>query len=120
MDISSPQYVVHSIRSGSTTPNTLPTPPDGLTLQRVWTLIDEDLLRELGPVHNMSAFLEDRIHDWRINQKGEFFYYSRVKPAGIDVKIVLDYEEGSDRDARMRSSGGGARFDPMTGARIQA
>lgn len=109
-------YVVHQIRSGSNTPNILPPHPQGLELQRVWTLIDEDLLREVGPVHNSSAFLEDCIHDWRLNDKGEFFYYSRVAGVGVDVQVVLDYETSAQRDERRRASR--ANFDPMTGARV--
>lgn len=97
-------HVLATIRTGSQNANPLPPPPEGRTLQRIWTLINEDLLRARGPIHNQSTFLEEKIHDYQI-LKGALHFYSRVVPADADVAIVLDYETLAERDARMALAG---------------
>jgi hypothetical protein len=110
-------HVVHRIMAGNTHRNVLPTPPAGRSLQRIWTLINADLLVEVGPVHNRSAFLEDRNHDWQINPDGTLRFYSRVVETNAPVDIVLDYETTLERDARMKQATGA--FDPATGKRLK-
>lgn len=105
-------HVVHRILAGTRHPNILPAAPEGRTLARVWTVIDAVLLTELGPLHNRSAFLEDRVHDWLLDKDGALRYYSRVAETDKEVDIVLDYETGAERDTRLAAR----RFDPMTGA----
>lgn len=94
-------HVIHTLHSGAGNSNSLPTPPEeGRKLVRVWTLINKDLLKQLGPVHNVSAFLEDHIHDWQITRDGGLRYYSRIAETNTDVEVVLDYETHQERRLR--------------------
>ena len=97
-------HVVHTIVAGTEVANDLPDAPEGRELARVWTLIDAPLLRRLGPMHNQSAFLEDRIHDYVVRD-GKLHYYSRVVEKGHSVQIVLDYETTLERTARLEDMG---------------
>jgi hypothetical protein len=75
-------------------PTELPTELQGLTRPaRVWTLIgqtnpDQVPALPIIPTHNHNAFLEDHIHDWRI-QGTKFNYYSRVMDRG--TWVLLEY-----------------------------
>lgn len=95
-----PLFVIHTIRAGNQYQNDIPVPPEGRKVQRVWSLMDADKLAVMGPVHNQSAFLEDRIHDYLIiNDKIQF--YSRLVPTHDEVQVVFDYETTPEREARM-------------------
>lgn len=104
--------VIVKIRSGSSNANPLPPAPEGRELQRVWTLLNRSQLRQEGPVHRSSAFLEDRGHDWRIDVDGALHYSSGQVPPNQDVEIVLDYETDAERELRERAQ---MKFDPNTG-----
>lgn len=50
---------------------------------KVWTILNEDLFREIGPVHWRSAFIEDSMHDWEW-KKGMFRFYGHSgEPGGL-------------------------------------
>jgi hypothetical protein len=61
----------------------------------VWTLLEGFDQPEATPTlpivarHHHNAFLEDFVHDWRI-EKGRLIYYSRVCQGGCWV--LLEYE----------------------------
>lgn len=58
---------------------------------QVWTLMNETLLLEIGLVHNRTAFLEDRVHDWDWTSKGLRFYgHSGRKGELHDLVIVYE------------------------------
>src|SRR5690606_24379407 len=91
--------------------NALPVRQDGRPLVRVWTVMDADLLARIGPVHNKSAFLEDRVHDWVLDSQGFLRFFSRVVETDSEVDVVLDYETIPEMRARQAV----VRFDPATG-----
>lgn len=90
---------VISIMAGTKHANPLPLPPDGRKVERIWTVIDREKLDAMGPVHNVSAFLEDYVHDYQY-QDGKLRYYSRVVEVDKPVDIVLDYETADEVRAR--------------------
>lgn len=94
-------HMVHRITAGTRHANSLPEAPEGRPLKRIWTVIDAEKLREMGPIHNVTAFLEDRVHDYRIVD-GKLHYYSRITATGAEVNVVLDYETDAERNARMK------------------
>lgn len=106
-------HVIHRIRAGTQHANEVPQGPGGRRIARIWTIMDEDLLRQIGLVHNRSAFLEDHIHDWRLDGNGKLHFYSRVVEIGREVDVVLDYETIAERRAREQAEA--KQFDPMTG-----
>ena len=67
---------------------------NGFPLTRVWTLYANDKENPpalpFGPVHNYNAFLEDHIHDWRL-ESGRLRYYSRVTEGGC--WLLLEYTQ---------------------------
>lgn len=93
-------HVIHRITAGTRVANPLPHPPENRKLRRVWTLINREKLNEVGPIHNVSAFLEDQIHDYRV-VAGNLHYYSRVAETGKPVDVVLDFETDAEREARL-------------------
>jgi len=62
-------------------------------------------------VHNVSAFMEENLHDYAV-RNGSLRYYSRVTEVDHETRVVLDYETTGERRARMnhapnvRSDGG--------------
>lgn len=64
--------------------------------QRVWTLFDHvdqpdsPPALPIVPRHHHNAFLEDHVHDWRL-EKGRLIYYSRASEGGC--WLLLEYEE---------------------------
>lgn len=63
-------------------------------VEAVWTLYlhsDETAPPPLPyrPVHNKNAFLEDRMHDWNIDNNRQFKYASRVTDEPVWVLIEL-------------------------------
>lgn len=65
-----------------------PVPLDGPLPDRVWTLYTQtDQLAipvlPITPVHRAGAFLEDHIHDWNVDHKGNFRYASRICDGGV-------------------------------------
>lgn len=96
-------HPIATITAGSRHANALPLAPEGRPLVRVWTVIDADKVLELGPVHNVSAFLEDAIHDYQVRD-GQLHYYSRVTPTDAKVEVVLDYETQPERQARLAAT----------------
>lgn len=89
----------------------LPEPPPGRRLRRVWRVLDIDRLRQDGPVHGRTAFLEDEGHDWKITPSGELRYSTRQAQVGEWLDILLDYSTDMEHLARQARP----RFDPMTG-----
>ena len=73
---------------------------EGTKPDRVWTLprhTSEQDPPELPytPVHMRTAFLEDYVHDWRV-EKGGFWYYSRVHDLyRSGVWLLLEWEDNS-------------------------
>jgi hypothetical protein len=65
--------------------NTFPLPEKPL---QVWTLIDEEKFLQLGLVHNVSAFIEDSVHDWDW-EDGKFRFYGHSSAKGEKVDLVL-------------------------------
>jgi hypothetical protein len=63
---------------------------------RVWTLFretDENKPPALPivPAHRVNAFMEDYMHDWNVDHKGNFRYASRVTDQ--PVWVLLEYRE---------------------------
>lgn len=65
---------------------------------RVWTLMGPDSMDEtkmpalpIVPRHNHNAFIEDHIHDWRV-EEGRLLYYSRISEGGC--WILLEFQDG--------------------------
>lgn len=108
-------HVLHRLRAGRAHANALPARRDGRALMRVWTVMDADLLARIGPVHNQSAFLEDRVHDWVLDAQGCLRFFSRVVDTDAEVDVVLDYETIPEMQARRAV----ARFDPATGRKLR-
>ncbi len=107
-------HVTHRIRAGRAHCNVLPPAPEGRKLMRIWTVIDGEKLNLYGPIHNFSAFLEDRFHDWLLNSDGTLRFYSRVVGTDDEVEVVLDYETIAEQTIRRSTP----VFDPMTGKRL--
>ena len=105
-------YALTTIMAGTRHANPLPTPPEGRKLERIWTVIDREKLTEFGPVHNVSAFLEDHIHDWRIDRDGQLHYYSRVAEIDQPVEVVFDFETTPEMRARFQRVARTARPRP--------
>ena len=112
-------HVLHRITAGNHHRNTIPEAPTGRMLERIWTVVDEDLLKQIGPSRGPgrnSAFPEDRNHDWVINADGTLRFFSRVVETDQEVVIVLDYQTAAELDERMKIP----RFDPDTGKPLGA
>lgn len=67
-------------------------------VQAVWTLFsytDEKKPPSLPfvPQHRITAFLEDKLHDWAITPKGMFRFFSRV--VDRDCWVLIQLKEGS-------------------------
>lgn len=61
---------------------------------RVWTLFHSEQTPPalpIQPLHNVNAFLEDKLHDWNIDNKNMLRYYSRV--ALNSVWILVEYAQ---------------------------
>jgi hypothetical protein len=71
-------FEVVTITAGTKHANVIQAPPEGRKVERIWTVIDLKKLADIGPVHNVSAFLEDHLNDYRFNREGHLRYYSRV------------------------------------------
>jgi hypothetical protein len=91
---------VITITAGTRHANVIPVPPDGRKIERIWTVIDLEKLSAFGPLHNVSAFLEDPIHDYFFDHAGQLHYFSRVAATDAPVDIVLDYETAAEIRAR--------------------
>lgn len=81
-------------------------PFEGKKIQRIWTILDENLLRsgikeethpyyqakldEIPLRHGVNVFLEDPLHDWQI-RNGVFCYYSRIVEKGQQVDLLVEY-----------------------------
>jgi hypothetical protein len=103
-------HVIHRITAGNQHRNALPEPPPGRKLERIWTVIDESLLKQIGPGRN-TAFPEDEGHDWLLNPDGTLRFFSRVVEMNQEADVVLDYQTAAEMNERMRLP----RFDPQTG-----
>lgn len=108
-------HVIHSITAGSHHHNVLPQAPVGRKIERVWTVLNEDLLKEGGPGQR-ATFPEDALHDWQLNKDGTLRFYSRIVEVDTEVKIVLDYETAAEMAERRKIP----RFHPETGEPIGA
>lgn len=82
--------VVATITHGRSHPNDIPACPEGFELKRVWALIDEKRLRDVGLVHRVSAFVEDEGHDYKIRH-GKLYYFSHQSRPGEDCKVVFEF-----------------------------
>ena len=103
-------HVIHRITAGNHHRNALPEPPPGRKLERVWTVIDESLLKQIGPGRN-TAFPEDEGHDWQLNADGTLRFFSRVVEMNQQADVVLDYQTAAEMNERLQLP----RFDPDTG-----
>lgn len=93
-------HLVRTIKAGSRHANDMPDAPEGRKLARMWTVSNREKLDAWGPIHNVNAFLEDHVHDYRVDQEGKVHFYSRVVPTDTDVEVVFDYETRSEAEAR--------------------
>lgn len=50
---------------------------------KVWTILDEALFRDIGPVHLRSAFIESGMHDWEWKKGMLRFYGYSGEPGGL-------------------------------------
>jgi len=106
-------HVIHRIRAGNQHHNPLPEAPAGRKIERVWTVLNEDLLKQMGPGPK-AAFPEDMVHDWMLNNDGTLRFYSRVVEVDTEVNVVLDYETAAESAERRKIP----RFHPDTGEPI--
>lgn len=58
---------------------------------QVWTLMDEEAFLKWGLVHNMSAFIEDSLHDWNY-QDGKLRFYGHSSAPCDKVDLVLVWQ----------------------------
>lgn len=70
----------------------LPKPVTKQNIEQVWTLLNKDKLESMGLVHFHSAFLEDRMHDWDLNRKGELRFYGHSGGKGDVHTLVVVYK----------------------------
>lgn len=96
-------HVLYTIKTGLKQANDLPPPPEGRELRRIWTVIDTSRLEELGPQHNLTGFLEEKNHDWSIDDKGQLRFYSRVVETNASVEVILDYETAAEMNERIKA-----------------
>jgi hypothetical protein len=61
--------------------------------------MDRQKLEKSGLQHNVSAFLEDEVHDYRV-VNGKLHYYSRVAETDKPVEVVFEFEPTIDYEAR--------------------
>lgn len=66
--------------------------PKGIKIKQVWTLINEELYKKVGLQHNVSAFIEERMHDWRLSKNGELCFYGHSGMRGDKHDLVLVLE----------------------------
>lgn len=90
---------------------TLPPPPQGFKLERVWCVLNAKLIEQEGLIHNRTAFLEDLGHDWKLTAQGKLRYSTRQADIGEWLDVVLDYDP--EHVSALRAPP--PRFDPMTG-----
>ena len=81
--------VGNAVNNGEFT--SIPEVPDGQEIKRVWTILDEDELYDQGLVHNVTAFLEDEGHDYKIVD-GKLKYFSRLSDKDEIVRVAFEYE----------------------------
>lgn len=99
--------VVATITPGRENANPVPECPTGWKLHRVWALLNEDRLREVGLVHRVSAFLEDEGHDYKI-RNGNLHYFSHQARPGQECRIVFEFAPDPKPTNRPRRSVNGA------------
>lgn len=83
------------------------------TIKRIWTIYDEEEmwnycqfnpdngmkvdrnnLETLKPFHHHGVFIEDKVHDWNVDNKNNLLHYgSRVVEQGSMIKILVEYDE---------------------------
>jgi hypothetical protein len=80
--------------------------------------VNRDDLESLKPSHQHGAILEEHLHDWDIDYKKNLLhYYSRAIEPGVNVKILIDYEEMKCEQCPNWSIGGfDEHFCGITGA----
>lgn len=88
------------VTAGQEHTNELPMAPEDRAIQRVWTVLDAEKVRSFGPIHNLSARLENQGHSYQL-QEGSINYYSQHAQADGQAHIVLDYETEAERRDRM-------------------
>ena len=114
-------HVRHRVKAGMQNANEIPAPPEGLELRRVWTIMnDGDHLVERGLVHNDTGFIEEKRHDWQLDDRGRLLFYSRLVPTDETVEVVLDYEPMPDRELRFKEHGLNVAGRPLKPARKPA
>lgn len=69
----------------------MPSLPEGMVLRAVWTVIDRDRLEDEGLTQNVTAFREDKIHDYLV-QDGKIRFYSLVCETGVPVELAFEFE----------------------------
>ncbi|MNY85694.1 hypothetical protein D3C78_18940 [compost metagenome] len=65
----------------------------GKKITRIWTIINETSLQKIGPIHNVNAFLEERIHDWRVHHDNLHFYGHSGR-MGQAHDLFIEFKEG--------------------------
>lgn len=83
-------WVLSVVTPGNTW-NPMPSLPEGMVLRAVWTVIDRDRLEDEGLTHNVTAFREDKIHDYLV-QDDKIRFYSRVCETGVPVELAFEFE----------------------------
>lgn len=65
--------------------------PEGIgpKVKEVWTIIDNTKYESIGLVHNVSAFKEDKMHDWKITKDNELRFYGHSGARGDKHDLVL-------------------------------
>lgn len=82
-------------------------------INKIWTIYDEDEmwdyckfnpdngmkverdnLESLKPFHHHGVFLEQKLHDWNVDEKENLLHYgSRIVEQGKNVKVLVEYEQ---------------------------
>lgn len=73
-------------------PVDLPKPVTKKNIKQVWTVLQPQWLAVMGLVHFRSAFLEDRMHDWDLNKKGQLRFYGHSGGKGDVHTLAVVYE----------------------------
>lgn len=104
--------------------HSLPTEARGRRIQRLWTILDgadpdKPPPADLALQHGLTAFLEDRVHDWNVqdSRPDELRYYSRITTGGVWIALVFRDPPGwTCTHCRVACPPGGA-FCHMCGSR---
>lgn len=87
------KYVIlRGVENGSRVWADLPAPVTKKNLDFVCTLISEDKLKQFGLHHFHSVFIEERMHDYDLNEKNQFRFYGHSGAKGDLHDLVFVYK----------------------------